>query len=49
MTVLASLESTLAFYRRELTRLGWKEEAGAIVKADTDKTQVFSFWLGFFR
>jgi hypothetical protein len=33
-TVLASLESTLAFYRRELTRLGWKEETGAIVKLE---------------
>ena len=34
-TVTASLESTLAFYRRELGKLGWKEEArGAIVKAD---------------
>ena len=31
----ASLELTLAFYRRELAKLGWKEEAqGAIVKAD---------------
>ncbi len=33
-TVLASLESTLAFYRRELSRLGWKEETGAIVKPE---------------
>jgi hypothetical protein len=32
-TVKASLESTLAFYRRELTRLGWKEESkGAVIK-----------------
>lgn len=30
--VTASLDSTLAFYRRELTKLGWKEEPkGAIV------------------
>ncbi|MEN3381918.1 MAG: hypothetical protein V7608_1962 [Hyphomicrobiales bacterium] len=34
VTVLASLQSTLVFYRRELTRLGWKEEADAIVKAE---------------
>lgn len=33
-TVLASLQSTLAFYRRELAKLGWKEEAGAIVKPE---------------
>ena len=33
-TVLASLQSTLAFYRRELTRLGWKEETGATVKSE---------------
>jgi hypothetical protein len=32
-TVKASLDSTLAFYRRELSRLGWKEEAkGAVIK-----------------
>jgi hypothetical protein len=32
-TVPASLESVLAFYRRELTKLGWREEAkGAIVE-----------------
>jgi hypothetical protein len=31
--VIASLDSTLAFYRRELGKLGWKEESkGAIVK-----------------
>jgi hypothetical protein len=31
-TVTASLESVLAFYRRELGKLGWKEETkGAIV------------------
>jgi hypothetical protein len=34
VTVLASLESTLAFYRRELTKLGWKEEVGATVKPE---------------
>jgi hypothetical protein len=34
VTVLASLESTLAFYRRELTKLGWKEETGASVKPE---------------
>jgi hypothetical protein len=34
VTVLASLESTLAFYRRELIKLGWKEETGATVKSE---------------
>jgi hypothetical protein len=33
-TVPASLESVLAFYRRELAKLGWKEETkGAIINA----------------
>jgi hypothetical protein len=32
-TVTASLDSTLAFYRGELARLGWKEESkGAVIK-----------------
>ena len=33
-TVLASLQSTLAFYRRELARLGWKEESGATIEPE---------------
>src|SRR5258708_28432537 len=31
-TVLASLESPLAFYRPELTKLGWKGETGATLR-----------------
>ena len=36
-TVTASLQSTLAFYRRELSKLGWNENDGAVIKPNEAK------------
>lgn len=34
VNVPAALDTVLAFYRRELSKRGWKEDAGAVVKTD---------------